>query len=801
MPLSRRKSRPLILLAAHAIFVSAAVLPLSAQLQVAQLHGRVLDAQSAGVAHAAVVLQDPSGHAIRRSATETDGAFRIADVAPGSYVIRVELGGTVMLTRPLVVRGSLPVELTLQTGPVVAESIVVRGDAGFNTAEHPWTLAGDVVREVGEPLPSQRVQAALASLPGWRAEDNGLLHVRGVDDGLLYVQDGIPVYARLDRLFGMPPNPSAIASLHVFNGYVPPEFGFKSGAVVEVRTETGIRDAWSGTLDTGLGDLATRNVEGFVSGPLSRGVGLMLTGSDERSSRFLDPVALENFHNEGRTSSIGAQVTFSPGKNLFSGSAQGGRESYDVPHNREQEEAGQDQRQRVSQVLLSGSWQRVLSDRTVWQTSFYGRQGSATLFPSPGDTPVTAGGQRTDHRYGVLVSLTEQLERHTIKVGGELSALTLDERFSFAVTDPDAASDAGLSEAAIAHDVDNPFDFAERRHPSLASAYAQDEFQIGNRLTLNFGLRFDRSTQLLTETAWSPRIGAAWQVRPGTTLRASWLRLFQPPQAEYLLLASSEEARQLSPFVDDPGTGGGSAVPPERQGAIDVTLGQEIARDWTLDASFWIRRATDVNDPNVFFGTTVTVPNSVARQHASGFDVRLASRPKRGWSGSVGYSHARVAQFGPVTGGLFLEDEVAVIQDGTRFTPDHDQRHALTATTTYDDQRRRLRVSGSFRYQSGTPVGVESDDDDALDDLRGRPGSETVDFETGRVKPRAVVDFVTTWTIARRPRADAALSFWMNNVADQTYAFNFGNPFSGTHFGAGRRLGIALRVGFRQGTP
>ena len=253
MPLSRRKLRSLILRAALAIFVSAAVLPLSAQLQVAQLHGRVLDAQSAGVAHAAVVLQDPSGHAVRRSATEADGAFRIADVAPGSYVIRVELGGTVMLTRPLVVRGSLPVELTLQTGPAVAESIVVRGDAGFNTAEHPWTLAGDVVREVGEPLPSQRVQAALASLPGWRAEDNGLLHVRGVDDGLLYVQDGIPVYARLDRLFGMPPNPSAIASLHVLNGYVPPEFGFKSGAVVEVRTETGIRNAWSGTIDTGLG--------------------------------------------------------------------------------------------------------------------------------------------------------------------------------------------------------------------------------------------------------------------------------------------------------------------------------------------------------------------------------------------------------------------------------------------------------------------------------------------------------------------------------------------------------------------
>jgi outer membrane receptor protein involved in Fe transport len=503
------------------------------------------------------------------------------------------------------------------------------------------------------------------------AEDNGLLHVRGVDDGLLYVQDGIPVYARLDRLFGMPPNPSAIASLHVLNGYVPPEFGFKSGAVVEVRTETGIRNSWSGTLDAGLADLGTRHVEGFASGPLRRGLGLMLTGSDERSSRFLDPVALENFHNEGRTSSLAAQVTYGPGKNLFSGSAQFGREVYDVPHNLEQQKAGQDQRQRTSQTLVAGSWQRVLSARTVCQMSIYRRQGSARLLSSSGDIPVTASGRRRDHRYGVLASLTEQLERHTIKVGGELSALTLDERFSFAVTDPDAAEGAGLSAAAIAHGVGNPFDFAERRHPSLAAGYAQDVFQAANRVTVNFGLRFDRSTQLVDATAWSPRVGGAWELRPGTTVRASWLRLFQPPQAEYLLLASSEEARELSPFVDDARIGGGSDVPPERESAVDATLAQEIARGWTLDASIWRRRATNVNDPNVFFGTTVTVPNSVARQHASGFDARVASRPRRGWSGAVGYSHARVVQFGPVTGGLFLEDEVAVIQDSTRFTPDH----------------------------------------------------------------------------------------------------------------------------------
>ena len=43
-----------------------------------------------------------------------DGSFELIDVAPGAYVVKVEVGGTVAVTRALVVRGSLPVELTLQ---------------------------------------------------------------------------------------------------------------------------------------------------------------------------------------------------------------------------------------------------------------------------------------------------------------------------------------------------------------------------------------------------------------------------------------------------------------------------------------------------------------------------------------------------------------------------------------------------------------------------------------------------------------------------------------------------------------
>ena len=163
----------------------------------------------------------------------------------------------------------------------------------------------------------------------------------------------------------------------------------------------------------------------------------------------------------------------------------------------------------------------------------------------------------------------------------------------------------------------------------------------------------------------------------------------------------------------------------------------------------------------------------------------------RRWSGGFGYSYARVIQYGPMTGGLFLEDEVAEIQDGTKFIPDHDQRHGIIATSSYGDTARGWRVAGTFRYQTGTPLGIG---DDAADDLEGRPGSGTTDFGSGRVKARAIVDLQAEWPVARTRRADVFLTGWVNNLINDTYAFNFGNPFSGTHFGALRRVGVGMRV-------
>jgi TonB dependent receptor len=184
----------------------------------------------------------------------------------------------------------------------------------------------------------------------------------------------------------------------------------------------------------------------------------------------------------------------------------------------------------------------------------------------------------------------------------------------------------------------------------------------------------------------------------------------------------------------------------------------------------------------------------VAAGTAAGIDVRLEMPRHRGWSGYVSYTNSRVEQVGPITGGLFLEDTMADIGPGTRFTPDHDQRNVGALGVSYEHEGRGLWAGLTARYESGTPIEV---DEDEQGELRERPGAELVDFERGRVKPRRIVDLLATQRLLRMSRADVSLRVSLLNLTGARWAYNFGNPFSGTHFGPGRTLQVSARLALR----
>ena len=193
----------------------------------------------------------------------------------------------------------------------------------------------------------------------------------------------------------------------------------------------------------------------------------------------------------------------------------------------------------------------------------------------------------------------------------------------------------------------------------------------------------------------------------------------------------------------------------------------------------------------MFVGTTIIVPNAVAEGRARGVDARLEFAPGGAWSGYGNVSVGTVTQTGPITGGLFLEDDVANLGPGVEFVPDHDQRVVASAGLTWTGPR-GATLSAVGRFESGTPI--ELDDDAEAEELAGRPGADRVDFDRGRVEPRTVISLLASVPVWRTAGAALSLRASVLNLFDARYAYNFGNPFSGTHFGAPRTFALSVRI-------
>lgn len=771
----------------------------------AAVSGHVTTVDGRDAANAVVRILDTRGLAVADTRTDDRGRFHFDAVAIGTYSLVADTSDERARAIPLAVETAYPINLEIRLAPRLEASVVVRAGPESPAVASRATLSGDAIRQAPARLGSRALQQALATMPGWSSEDNGLLHVRGVDDGVLFVEDGVPVYDRIDPVFGIAPAAAAIGSLNVITGYIPAEHGLKAGAVVEVQSARR-QDAWSALGSVGGGSNDTTGTQLTAGGPLGARVGLGLDLAAERSSRFLDPVHPDNLHNRGgaRAGTARADATLGA-RDRLTASAQTGRARFEVPHGTLQEAAGQDQRQTLRQQAQTASWQRVWSGAAVSHVAGYHRRIHAQLTDTPAATPLFAASDRRHDRVGAVANLTVERGRHTLKVGAEAARLSLDERFTFAVTDADDGEEAGLSEAALAFSPAQPFVFAGDAARNQIAAYLQDRVRIAGGLTLEAGLRLDRTRLLMPASGWSPRVGAAFQ-RPGsaTTFRASYNRFFQPPQPEHLLLSSSPEARVLSPFAqpaedgdeDGDGDGGGADLAPERQHAFEVGLDHVVGTIGRISAAAWRRDVRNYADPNVFFGTTIVFPNSVASGRAQGLDLRVDVPGTRGWSSFLTYTLSKVEQTGPINGGLFLEDEIGEIDAGTTFTPDHDQRHAAAAGLTFAPAARRIVATAMARYESGTPLDVGDLDDDDAADLAERPGAELVDLVRGRVRPRLVVDLAVTTRLARLARVEMSVRASVLNLTNRAYAFNFGNPFSGTHFGAPRTLRLDAQVAF-----
>jgi outer membrane receptor protein involved in Fe transport len=796
---------------ATVLFVTATLFTcaiVQAQGRIGTIQGTVKDPNGAVVPNAKVTIKQSVTGYTQTAQADEQGTFKLVNIPFNTYTVRAEASGFQAAEQSVDLESNIPlnVDLALSVAGTAASVTVTTSSAEIepDRTSSDTDISQTVLERPAGAAPSRAIENIVASTPGFVTDDNGRMHPRGSESQVQYVVDGVPVTDNLSAIFSTSLDARTLRTVEVLTGGIPAEFGDKLAGVINVNTRSGLEGPTQGGLTFSGGSFSTGEVGADFSTHTKR-FGFLTNLSATTSQRYLDPPTIDNFHNFGRTGKGFFRLDYQfDTNNSLRGTFTFGGSNFQVPNRLEQEIAGQDQRQRLRDNSQNITFEHIFSPSAVAQFSFFNRSGTAKLTSNPQSTPVAAFQDRTLRNYGGLASLSLTHGTHNIKLGGQVTITPVRENFSFYPTVPfDALVDENgnvFPNPVNAFNAAHPFVFNGRKTGRTLSAYVQDRFTPFKNLTLDVGLRYDNYKLVIKEQALSPRLGLAYYIpRTQTTLRASYNRLFQPPPAENLLLASSSQAAAISPIAVLQGFTVVQPILPDKENSFEVGAQQLLSRFFRLNLTVYQKRIKNFSDKDQFFETGVIFPITISSGRVTGEELRLESTDIHGFRAFVSYANARAYGVTPINGGLFLGEDPADLQiAGFKFANDHDQRNEAQFQLSYNHHSGLYAIFNG-RYDSGVPVDVEPGTtlaDFVAAGFDPRLYNE-IDFQRGRVRPRTILNLTIGADLMQKERTSLNLQFDIQNLTNELFLYNFESVFSGTHVGFPRLFSGRIAVRFK----
>ena len=722
----------------------------------------------------------------RAFSIDESGRFALQNLPFGVFRLLVERAGFTPYSTLVEVRTAVPHALTIQlTLAPVSSGVTV-------TSERPLvdTARAGVIFSIGAPqiqealsaVPGRRLLGLVDTQPGWLMEANGVLHPRGSEYQTLFVIDGVPMDENRSPAFAPDLEEGELQGVAVLTANFPAEYGRKLGGVIEVTTARDIEQGFHAMVDAGGGSFDTASAGASARYGWSRRA-VSVSASAARTDRYLDPPVQQNYTNHGALRGVTAgyddQLT-DAGRLRFTWHHRA--TTFLVPNERLQDAAGQRQERRGREDLAQGTWTGLFRSRFVFSASGMAERISASLTSNARSTPVVVSQDRSLTRGFANASIAANLGRHQVKFGGDVVVAPVDEALQYVIADP----------TAFAPGTAATFAFSDRRTDREQSAFAQDTMHLG-AFTVSAGLRWDRYAFVVSDTAFSPRLGVAWSAAGGNiVVRAAYDRAFQTPAIENLLLASSGAAEAAS------NTSAGLPVLPSRGNFVEAGVTAAGGGRLRLDLTAYRRVFSQFADDDVFLNTGVSFPVAFKSARIRGVDAKLTLLPVRRISGFVSYSLLKGTARLPLVGGLFLGEEALDALEAAGDAPiTQDQRHTARGQLRVSATN-RLWLAATVRYGSGLPVELEGDAGEEV--LAAQFGDETlqrVDLERGRVRANLGIDLGAGVSVWRNDMARRRLNVRIEaaNITNRLNVINFAGLFSGTALGAPR--GVSVRIQYQ----
>jgi outer membrane cobalamin receptor len=732
------------------------------------VRGIIHDPQHRPVQGAMVMLRAKASEWSKSTSTDANGVFTFTAVPMGEYTATVAAPGFNQAAQSVIVESDTEPILHLAlrvAGSPETVNVSAAPEVTPTDSSTPITLVSrlDIERTPGADR-TNSLAMITDYVPGaYFTHDQ--LHIRGGHQ-TSWLVDGVPVpNTNIASNLGPQFDPKDVDYMEVNRGSYGAEYGDRTYGVFNIVPRTGFERDNQAELITSFGNFYQTNDELNLGGHTER-FAYYASVNGNRSNLGIQTPVPEVVHDaENGYGGFGSlifnvdpsnqlrlvtslrkdfyQVPYDPDPNDI--------ENADTPENgfaAQYPSIGLRDSDRESDAIVNLSWVHTFSPRLLLTVSPFYHYNRANYDSSPDDDPIATTEHRGSIYGGGQVSFAANVARNNLQAG----------IYSFYQQDNElfgAIFNDGSGNPALA-DTENP-------SGNLFAFFLDDKFQVTPWLTLSAGMRPTRFSGGVTETAISPRFGAALTLpHLKWTFRAFYGHYYQAPP---LITASG-------PLLQFAGANSLGFIPLHGERDEEHQFGVSIPlHGWVLDADTFRTNVVNFFDHDTIGESNLFFPLTIGQALIRGWEATLRS-PRIAHRGQIhlAYSNQIAEGGGAITGGLTdfsLPEGLSPL--------DHDQRNTLNVGGD---------VTLPWRSYASTNVYY---------------GSGFANAFPGQPYPGDYLPGHTTFDLTLGKDFGERLSASLNalNVANRRVELDNSVTFGGFHWNNPREIYVELRYKFR----
>jgi outer membrane receptor protein involved in Fe transport len=672
-----------------------------------RITGVVKDALGRPIKGAALSLQDSRGKVVAHGTSNDAGAFSFNAIRPGTYAVVATSSGFKTATSIVSVsaKGAAPVAIAMEAEKSVSMAVAAtrlnkaRNSLSPDTGGSKYTFTQQAIHELpqGNNTPLNQV---LLQAPGVAQDSFGQIHVRGDHANLQYRINGVQLPEGITG-FGQIISPRFANSISLLTGALPAQYGLRTAGVIDIKTKDGLLDPVA-DVDFYGGQRGTTQPS-FEYGGSKGDFSYYMTGQYIGTDRGLEPptsgpTAIHDTSNQGAGFGYFSYFINSTTRlSLITGSSVN---HFQIPANPNQPQVfalagvpsypsakvreNQTEQNYFGVLALQGT----VGENIDYQLAPFSRYSTVSFNPDHTGDLIFLGAAskvfRSDWGNGFqLDTAYHGLANHTFRLGGYFDAERAEidnHEATFKIvggtplTTPESfVDDIGLQ-------------------TWIYSGYIQDEWKLTEKLTFNYGVRFDLYDGLVRADQASPRAAFEYKLFKNTTLHAGYARQMTPPETE---LVSVGNIKQLSGTTGAPPSKGNGTPTVERDHLFDAGITQQVIPGLNLGIDSYYKKATDLIDEGQFGPALIFETFNYAKGRVWGVEFTGSYTHENIYAyENFAYS---VAQGTQVESGQFNFDptELKFINSHYIFL-DHDQTFTNSAGVAYNWRKWLFSIDSTY---------------------------------------------------------------------------------------------------------